>query len=307
MELLTRFTFVSACLFAEWAVTFIAVANCSISPSEMNGDSALKLPSAVIPVSQKSTLGSFYSLSLSSKFPEDLEVNEYCTELLRIYGQRYVTFANCLVTYARPVRVCQNCYTGFNSLEDIYKNISFDKSAPGNVGCHDSLMRSDRLMLLYTLFIKLDEIWTSAECKQCLNEDQDALSNDTLYFMATLNQSLSCFEQYQRNHTELCKDCKTSYKRLNEVYGRMEKNLMLCIDLEDAMNMTQHLWSKNFRCLLPREETVPVIAVSSFMLFLPIIFYLSSFLHSEQKKRKLIHPKRVKSSSSLMNIQDKFS
>lgn len=127
MELLTKFTFVSACLFAEWAVTFIAVANCSISPSEMSGDSGLKLPSAVIPVSQKSTLGSFDSLGLSSTFPEDLEVNEYCTEMLRIYGQRYVTLANCLVTYARPVKICQNCYTGFNSLEDIYKNISSDQ------------------------------------------------------------------------------------------------------------------------------------------------------------------------------------
>ncbi len=117
MELLTKFTFVSACLFAEWAVTFIAVAN---------GDSGLKLPS-VIPVSQKSTLGSFYSLSLSSTFPEDLEVNEHCTEMLRIYGQRYVALANCFVTYARPVKICQNCYTGFNSLEDIYKNISSDQ------------------------------------------------------------------------------------------------------------------------------------------------------------------------------------
>uniref|UniRef100_A0A8C2EK05 Osteoclastogenesis associated transmembrane protein 1 n=1 Tax=Cyprinus carpio TaxID=7962 RepID=A0A8C2EK05_CYPCA len=146
-------------------------------------------------------------------------------------------------------------------------------------------------MLLYTLFIKLDEIWTSAECKQCLIEDQDALSNDTLYYVATLNQSLSCFEQYLRNHTELCKGCKTSYRRLNEVYGTMERNQMLCIDLEDATNMTQPLWSKNFSCLLPREETVPVITVSSFMLFLPVIFYLSSFLHSEQKKHKFIHRK----------------
>ncbi|XP_016149023.1 osteopetrosis-associated transmembrane protein 1-like isoform X2 [Sinocyclocheilus grahami] len=303
MDLLTTFTFVMVC----WAVTFITVADCSVYPSEMSGDSARKLPSAVIPVSQASALGSFYSLSLSSTFPEDLEMNEYCIELLRIYRQRYVTYANCLVTYARPVRVCQNCYTGFNSLEDIYKNISSDQPGPGNVSCHDSLMRSDRLMLLYALFSKLDEIWTSAECKQCLTEDQEALSNDTVFFMATLNQSLSCFEQYQKNHTELCKDCKASYKRLKELYGRMDKNQTLCIDLEDAMNITQQLWSKNFSCLLPREETVPVIAVSSFMLFLPIIFYLSSFLHSEQKKRKLIHPKRAKSNNSLMNIQDKFS
>lgn len=55
------------------------------------------------------------------------------------------------------------------------------------------------------------------------------------------------------------------------------------------MNVTRRLWSKTFNCSLKREENVPVIAVSSFMLFLPIIFYLSNYLHSEQKKRKLIH------------------
>lgn len=71
------------------------------------------------------------------------------------------------------------------------------------------------------------------------------------------------------------------------------KLLCCCVDCGGdlvlfQMNMTRILWSKNFNCSFPRAETVPVIAVSSFMLFLPIIFYLSSFLHSEQKKRKLI-------------------
>ncbi|XP_048062963.1 osteopetrosis-associated transmembrane protein 1 [Megalobrama amblycephala] len=307
MGLLTKCTFVESCLFAGWMIALITGANCLVYPSETSVDGAIKLPSAVIPVSQASRMGFFSSLSLSSTFPEDLEVNEYCRELLHIYGQRYVTYANCLVSYARPVKICQNCYPYFNSLNETYSNISSDNLGPGNVSCHDSLMRSDRLMLLYTLFIKIEEIWTSAECEQCLTEDLKALSNVTVNFMATLNQSLTCFEQYQRNHSELCKDCKASYKRLNELYGRMEKNQTLCIDIEDAMNMTRRLWSKNYGCSVPREETVAVIAVSSFMLFLPIIFYLSSFLHSEQKKRKLIHPKRAKSSSSLMNIQDKFS
>ncbi|KAK7132923.1 hypothetical protein R3I94_014970 [Phoxinus phoxinus] len=285
-----------------WAFSFISIANCSVDPSELSVDVAGKRP-----VSPASGPGFLHSLSLSSAFPDDLEVNEYCMKMLHIYGERYVTYANCLVSYARPVKVCQNCYTDFISLKEIYTNISSDQLGPGNVSCHDSLMRSDRLMLLYTLFNKLDEIWISAECTQCLTGDQEALSNETVYFMASLNQSLSCFEQHQSNHSELCKACKASYKRLNELYGRMEKNQTLCIDLEDAMNVTRRLWSINYNCSMPREETVPVIAVSSFMLFLPIIFYLSSFLHSEQKKRKLIHPKRAKSSSSLMNIQDKFS
>ncbi|XP_061610023.1 osteopetrosis-associated transmembrane protein 1 [Phyllopteryx taeniolatus] len=246
---------------------------------------------------------------LLSAFPDDLEVSDYCSELLRLFGQRYVAYVNCLVPAARPVKVCQNCFGAYGSLVTTYMNISSEQSAPGNESCRDSLLRSDRLMLVYLLFDNLQDLWTKAACDNCINDGFRSLTDDTLYFMSILNQTLTCFERYQQgNHTELCKNCKSAYKGLNELYSGMEKNGTMCIDIEDGMNMTRRLWSKNFKCSLPREETVPVIAVSSFMLFLPIIFYLSSFLHSEQKKRKLIHPKRAKSyASSLMNIRDKRS
>ncbi|XP_029903557.1 osteopetrosis-associated transmembrane protein 1 isoform X2 [Myripristis murdjan] len=250
---------------------------------------------------------SYFSLNLLSAFPEDLEVSDYCNDLLHIFGQRYVAYVNCLVPAARPVKVCQSCFASYRNLVEIYTNIS-DQVGPGNVSCRDSLLRSDRLMLVYLLYDNLVEIWETSGCKDCVTAGLQNLTNDMLNFMAALNQSLTCFEKYQQgNHSELCKECKSPYKSLNELYSRMEKNHTLCIDIEDAMNVTRRLWSKNFNCSFPREETVPVIAVSSFMLFLPIIFYLSSFLHSEQKKRKLIHPKRAKSNTSLMNIQDKFS
>ncbi|XP_071403464.1 osteopetrosis-associated transmembrane protein 1 isoform X1 [Centroberyx affinis] len=257
----------------------------------------------------KPAADSYFSLNLLSAFPEDLEVSDYCTDLLHIFGQRYVAYVNCLVPAARPVKVCQSCFASYGSLMEIYTNISSDQMGPGNVSCRDSLLRSDRLMLVYLLYNNLMDIWTTSGCTYCVANGFQSLTNDTLYFMSALNQSLACFEKYQQqgNHSELCKECKNTYRSLNELYGRMEKNNTLCIDTEDAMNVTRRLWSKSFNCSFPREETVPVIAVSSFMLFLPIIFYLSSFLHSEQKKRKLIHPKRAKSNTSLMNIQDKFS
>ncbi|XP_034756425.1 osteopetrosis-associated transmembrane protein 1 [Etheostoma cragini] len=255
----------------------------------------------------KPAVDSLFSLNLLSSFPEDLEISDYCSELLHIFGQRYVAYVNCLVTAARPVKVCQNCFSSYGSLMNIYMNISSDQMGPGNVSCRDSLLRSDHLMLVYLLYSNMEDIWKKSACDNCIKGFQ-SLTNDTLYFLSSLNQTLTCFEKYQQgNHTELCKDCKNAYKDLNELYSRMETNLTMCVDIEDSMNMTRRLWSKNFHCSFPREETVPVIAVSSFMLFLPIIFYLSSFLHSEQKKRKLIHPKRAKSYSSLMNIQDKLS
>ncbi|XP_049612381.1 osteopetrosis-associated transmembrane protein 1 isoform X1 [Syngnathus scovelli] len=283
---------------------------CSVAPSEgANATLSVSVaaePPVFLPATEDDSPAPFF---LMSAFPDDLEVSDYCSELLSLFGQRYETYVNCLVTSARPVKVCQNCFGAYGMLVNTYMNISSEQLGPGNESCRDSLLRSDRLMLVYLLFNNLKDMWTKSACDNCINDGFQSLTNDTLYFMSTLNQTLTCFDMYQQgNHTELCKNCKSAYKVLNELYSRMEKNDTMCIDIEDGMNVTRRLWSKNFKCSLPREETVPVIAVSGFMLFLPVIFYLSSFLHSEQKKRKLIHPKRAKSyAASLMNIQDKQS
>ncbi|MEQ2308562.1 hypothetical protein AMECASPLE_029402 [Ameca splendens] len=274
------------------------------APSYLSPGSSAVVSSPVF----KPAVDSALSIGLLSSFPEDLEISEYCTGLLRLFGQRYVTYVDCLVPAARPVKVCQDCFAAYHSLFEVFQNISSDQMGPGNVSCRDSILRSDRLMLVFLLYSNLDTIWQKSNCQQCITKDLKGRNNDTLYFLTLLNQTITCFEKYkQGNLTEVCKNCEVTYKGLNELYSGMEKNNTLCIDLEDAMNMTRKLWSKTFACSSPRAETVPVIAVSSFMLFLPIIFYLSSFLHSEQKKRKLIHPKRAKSYTSLMNIQDKQS
>lgn len=255
----------------------------------------------------KPAVDSVFPLSLLSSFPEDQEVSEYCTELLHIFGQRYVELVRCLVPAARPVKVCQGCFVSYGRVVDIYKNIS-SEVGPGNESCSESLIRGDRLMLVYEMYSNLEDLWVKANCQHCLGQTSPGLTNETVAFMAALNQTITCFDKFrQGNHTELCKNCTSAYKNLSWLYNGLEKKNILCIDIEDAMNVTRKLWSKTFNCSFPREETVPVIAVSSFMLFLPIIFYLSSYLHSEQKKRKIIHPRRAKSSNSLMNIQDKQS
>ncbi|CAN9507840.1 unnamed protein product [Ophioblennius macclurei] len=244
---------------------------------------------------------------LSASPTEDPDTSDYCTELLRVFGRRYVAFVNCSISAARPVKMCQNCFSHYGGFQEIYANIS-EQTGPANESCRDQLLRSDRLMLVYLLYNNLKDLWSRSKCEQCISKDHNNLTSDTLYFMSIHDQTITCFKTNEPgNHTELCTNCKSLYQDLNELYGGMEKNQTLCIDIEDAMNTTRRQWSKRFNCSRPREETVPVIAVSSFMVFLPIIFYLSSFLHSEQKKRKLIHPKRARSYTSMMNIQDKLS
>ena len=40
------------------------------------------------------------------------------------------------------------------------------------------------------------------------------------------------------NHSDLCVKCKSKYESLNVLYGHMEKNRSLCIDIEDAVRIS---------------------------------------------------------------------
>lgn len=67
---------------------------------------------------------SVLALNLVSLLPDTQEISVYCRNLLGIFGQRYVASIDCFVPAARPVKVCQNCFSAYGSLEDIYVNIS---------------------------------------------------------------------------------------------------------------------------------------------------------------------------------------
>ncbi|XP_067883265.1 osteopetrosis-associated transmembrane protein 1 isoform X2 [Heterodontus francisci] len=180
----------------------------------------------------------------------------------------------------------------------------------GNVTCSKQLLRSDRLQIVLKMHNYLQKIWIDSLCDACLNGNKTAPSVDTVIFKKMLNDSLNCFDHYSSerpdhgNHSDLCIKCKVSYNNLTKWYNGMANKQRLCIDIVDAMNLTRQLWSKTYNCTVPCSDTIPVIAVSTFLLFLPVIFYLSSFLHSEQKKWKLIEPKRLKPCSSAARIED---
>ncbi|KAM9676269.1 osteopetrosis-associated transmembrane protein 1 isoform 2-T2 [Dama dama] len=205
--------------------------------------------------------------------PPDLpDLDPECRELLLDFGNSSAELTGCLVRGARPVRVCQTCYPLFQQVANKMDNIS---RAVGNSSeshsCARSLLMADRMQIVVILSEFFNSTWQKANCANCLTNKSEELSNSTVYFLNQFNHTLTCFEN----------------------------NLQ--------MNITRKLWSRTFNCSVPCSDTVPVIAVSVFILFLPIVFYLSSFLHSEQKKRKLILPKRLKSSTSFANIQENSS
>ncbi|GCC28213.1 hypothetical protein chiPu_0006642 [Chiloscyllium punctatum] len=241
---------------------------------------------------------------------EPLAVGESCRQLLWDFAQSSASLISCVVKNARPVRLCEECTPQFQSLWEAFANISKNS---GNVSCSKQLLRSDRLQLVLNMNNYLRKIWTDSMCDACLNENKTAPSMDTLTFRKMLNDSLSCFDHYSlkrtalKNNSDVCVKCKVFYNNLTEWYYSLVDKQSLCIDIIDAMNLTQQLWSKTYNCTVPCSDTIPVIAVSTFLLFLPVIFYLSSFLHSEQKKWKLMEPKRLKPCSSTAHIEDRSS
>ncbi|XP_047618122.1 osteopetrosis-associated transmembrane protein 1 [Phacochoerus africanus] len=258
--------------------------------------------------------------------PPDLpDLDPECRELLLDFAHSSSELTGCLVRSARPVRLCQTCYLLFQQVANKMDNIT---RAVGNSseshGCARSLLMADRMQIVVILSEFFNSTWQKANCANCLTNKSEELSNSTVYFLNLFNDTLTCFENnlqgsthsvlQLRNYSEVCEKCREKYKTLSSLYSEMQKmnelenkaesGTHLCIDVEDAMNITRKLWSRTFNCSVPCSDTVPVIAVSVFILFLPVVFYLSSFLHSEQKKRKLILPKRLKSSTSFANIQE---
>lgn len=71
-------------------------------------------------------LDSLYFLDLLSANSEYSDISQNCKELLDTFGQQYVTYVDCLVPAARPVKVCQNCFASFEMLNKTYSNISSD-------------------------------------------------------------------------------------------------------------------------------------------------------------------------------------
>ncbi|KAM7172131.1 osteopetrosis-associated transmembrane protein 1 [Macrochelys suwanniensis] len=249
-----------------------------------------------------------------------------CRELLVGFANSSVRLTGCLVRSARPVRLCQSCYRHFQSVTEQLENITRAVGNSSESNCAKSLLMSDRVQLVVILSQFFNSTWKTANCANCLKNNSEGLSNSTIDFLDLFNTTLMCFERnfqgqainlVSSNHTEVCRNCSQTYRNLNALYNKMQKmtrqgsdsehRTPLCIDVEDAMNITRRLWSRTFNCSVPCSDTVPVIAVSSFILFLPVIFYLSSFLHSKQKKRILILPNRIQSNASLVNIQEKYS
>lgn len=253
------------------------------------------------------------SLSLLPPYSPDHPVDpNICIQLLREFANNSANLSSCLAGVAWPVRVCQRCYKEYAQLKATMNKIGNPMQNSSTLSCGTTLLRSDRVQVIVQLNKVFDDVWSDSKCANCLEVNNTGVLKNTTDFMNLFDDLMQCFNltkgltvpNQHGNFSHVCQMCNASYKQLNENYTELEHSKHLCIDLEDAMNSTRSLWSRVFNCTLPCTDTIPVAAISVFILFLPGVFYFSTYLHSDQRKRKLILPKRLKSNASLAHIQD---
>lgn len=112
-----------------------------LAPADkLEGFASLNSPAAVSNSTVfKVARNSIFTINLLSSLSEDQEISVYCRNLLEIFGQRYAASINCLVPAARPVKICQNCFSAYDNVRDIYMNISSDQVGCDKTSCFSLL------------------------------------------------------------------------------------------------------------------------------------------------------------------------
>lgn len=229
-------------------------------------------------------------------------------------------FTQCVVSFSRPFRVCENClkyYMQIQDAKDLIKN-DVDVYATSlykkGLKCQDIVDATDKVQTIVKIFTTIDTIWTAANCEDCFSStyNRNATFNYTVKrgydeFYAKHESLEFCifnythnpisldpiFESYKENCT-LCNTCKDHYVNLTEHYNSLGHEKTLCMDVVDLFNYTRITWSKGYKCNYRDIDELPVVIISSTAILASILFYVSVRVCSKKKNHKFMKKSRIR-------------
>ncbi|XP_070568521.1 osteopetrosis-associated transmembrane protein 1-like [Ptychodera flava] len=231
-----------------------------------------------------------------------------CLLILKEFGRAASHFTSCAVVHSRPFRFCEDCVHQYVSLKQYYEDIL-------NHSCGNALLKQDRIVIVQQTYDFAVGLWSAANCDGCFQKSNgtinyDAISEETTHFQSILNDTTKCFANnsdeyvpqlftmpvpsslvFSTVNDSVCNECQGLYKNLSEYFRDMGLQEEICMDVVDAMNYTQYLWSKEFHCREPVRNPVLIIALSVFFCSLPVFFYVGSKIHTTRIERKLVKRK----------------
>jgi len=235
----------------------------------------------------------------------DEKIEIMCNEMLLQYSADASKFTNCIATNARPIRMCRKCAQEYVNSTNSYLTIK------RSVDCASVILDADRLQVIQKLYDDTTLIWNKANCDNCYydrhGDDPYVLRNTTISFLSLAKETKTCFQDYNitvcpldNNETncqnQACFNCTKIYHTLNKNYRELQESFEfedLCMDITDTMNTTRKMWSNDLDCIHHTEHTFLLFTIMGFICLLPITFYVSNWIQSDERKRKIIQQKRL--------------
>ncbi|XP_050422122.1 osteopetrosis-associated transmembrane protein 1 isoform X2 [Adelges cooleyi] len=226
--------------------------------------------------------------------PQEEILPEGCEELLELFANDTAKFTMCVVTNARPIRICENCVNEYYQVKQRYENIQRLHHNDSKIDCPALLNNIDRLHVVLYSYDYVINMWKKASCSLCLN---DKVPNDQTKHVMMLGKLFeSCISNHinsSNSNSTVCVDCKGDYLNLTNYYNEYKKTREFCMDVVDLINITQIEWSIELNCHVPNYKSDwTLIVIASAVLLAPILFYLVNWLMSKERSNVLLSQNR---------------
>lgn len=256
-------------------------------------------------------------LKFDTKPPTPIESS--CLSYYSYLARLGSLFTQCVVSYSRPFRVCENCLRYYMQINDAKRLIKNDIDVYATtlykkgLKCKNIVEATDKVQTIVKIFSTIDVIWDEANCNDCFKHtyNHNGTFNYTIkpkydkfykmqislekcifnYTQNPINMD-PLFDTYSANVT-LCNRCKDNYVNLTNHFKSLgqDENL-ICMDVVDLFNYTRITWSKGYECNYRDFDTLNVTLISCLTILFPIVFYFSMLAMAKKEKRYFIRPNR---------------
>jgi len=231
------------------------------------------------------------------------DVNETgpCHQILDTFSIASSQFILCANANAKPISMCRACVHSYINVTQAYEDLKI--TSESGVSCMEVLTNQDRLEILEETYeyiagkkstkgisnSNLQGLWNKGNCGSCFSTPFDknsVLSAITVDFFARHDIVNQCFKKFPyeenvpRNKSAACQVCQPFYQNLSEFYVEyiidVEEESYICeacIDIVDAMNMTQRQWGQKYNCGRKVEHHTPLLVMVAIVLCTPLLFY----------------------------------
>jgi hypothetical protein len=243
-----------------------------------------------------------------------------CHEIMDTFSIAASQFILCANAHAKPISMCRECFPFYMNVTQSYEDMKTHSES--GVSCIKILTSQDRLEIIEETYeyiagkkstqgtVNNDQkgLWHKGNCESCFSTPFDknsVLSATTVDFFARHAIVNQCFQKFPykenipRNSSKACQVCQHYYQNLSEFYLEfiLEKEAPFiddaCIDIVDAMNMTQRQWGEKYNCGRMVEHHVPLLVMVAVVLCMPIVFYSLVRLAETSAEERVISQRNI--------------